>query len=356
MMPDRIKEYLKKRGQDPSKFGWTSKYGKNWIAIPVKDISSRTIFYKLRKDPADNSNNNKYMFWPQTSKASLFNVDNIKDNKNVLLCEGEFDCMLISSIAAGSIDNIIPVTSTSGVSTFRPEWVDYFKSIKRLYICFDNDNAGEKGLEQVILKLYGHDFEIKILSLPHGKDITDYFIDHGGTLEQLLATAEDVTINKRLGFICTDSYDISVIRSSLYRLGEEQDNWKIKLANCNNKYDKIIINSFLEDINGIIKKLLYRIKFITTGAEHKDDISKLRQIPILSVLDNNNIKYYPSGNQAYKFKLREERTPSAVAYTNDNHFYDYGSNKGGSVIDLVMEIDKCDVKTAISKLSTGIRS
>ena len=51
------------------------------------------------------------------------------------------------------------------------------------------------------------------------------------------------------------------------------------------------------------------------------------------------------------YKLRNERTASCCVYTETNSFYDFGSGEGGSIIDLYMKLNSCDVKEAISELT-----
>ena len=77
------------------------------------------------------------------------------------------------------------------------------------------------------------------------------------------------------------------------------------------------------------------------------DLDMLRAIPIRQVLSNYNIKV----NRAGFFKLRNERTPSAKIYDNNNNFYDFGSGEGGSVIDLIMILENIDFKEACNILS-----
>lgn len=55
----------------------------------------------------------------------------------------------------------------------------------------------------------------------------------------------------------------------------------------------------------------------------------------------------------YLSPFREERTPSFKVDYDRNLWYDFGIGEGGSVIDLVMLMECCDFRTAITKLENG---
>lgn len=82
------------------------------------------------------------------------------------------------------------------------------------------------------------------------------------------------------------------------------------------------------------------------------DIATLKNIPILTILDSYNIKCENAYGNLVKFKIRNEKTASAVLYVDQNAWWDYGAQAGGSPIDLIMALDGCDTKDAINKLKT----
>lgn len=58
----------------------------------------------------------------------------------------------------------------------------------------------------------------------------------------------------------------------------------------------------------------------------------------------------------YRSPLREERTPSFKVDYMQNLWYDFGLGTGGSIIDLVMRLERCDFTQAIRLLSDGDRT
>lgn len=199
-IPDRIRAYLNKRGITDSlitNFGihYGKFYGKEWIVIPVTDHETGKSFLKLRKDPDDSFNECRYMFHPTGSTATLFGKQFLKEADKVFICEGEFDAMLLSSYGVKA------VTSSAGASTFKDEWVPSFRDIREIYMCFDNDVSGQEGAKNVIQKIVSAFPDIRIFNITfpstmQGKDLTDYFINNGGTLEELFKLAKQVSGKK----------------------------------------------------------------------------------------------------------------------------------------------------------------
>lgn len=58
----------------------------------------------------------------------------------------------------------------------------------------------------------------------------------------------------------------------------------------------------------------------------------------------------------YLSPLREERTPSFKVDYLQNLWYDFGLGEGGSIIDLVMRLERCDFAQAVRLLGNGERT
>jgi len=190
-IPDHISQYLNTRGITDElvsdyKLGWGEFYGKYWITIPIANKDGIFEFFKLRKDPDDNSNADKFKFWPTGSEATIYGWETLKEQTEIVICEGEFDRLIL-------IKNGIPaITSTAGAGTFKEEWINNLKHLKKIYVCYDKDKAGESGAEKVIKMINEELPRIPIykITLPErmtdGKDLTDYFVKYNGTPDELM--------------------------------------------------------------------------------------------------------------------------------------------------------------------------
>lgn len=190
-LPHNIREYLNSRGVTDEyinkyELGWECFYNAYWITIPVKDIDGECLYLKLRRDPAT-SKEPRFLFYPEETKSTLFGLESLRNNNDyIVICEGELDCIILNS------HGIPAITSTAGVGTFKEEWIELLKNVKHIYICFDRDDAGIKGTEELILKLKNklRNTTIYNINFPErmtdGKDITDYFVKYNGTKNELL--------------------------------------------------------------------------------------------------------------------------------------------------------------------------
>lgn len=194
-VPERIRTYLNGRGItdetiEKQKIGYGRFYRKNWITIPVPNDTGGWAFLKLRRDPAEEETNpDKYKFYPTGSGASLYGKESIAEAGEVWICEGEFDQMMLSQ------KGFCAVTSTAGAGTFKREWAEAFVRVSRVVVCFDNDEAGQKGTDRVIALLSEELPQTSVFRaelpevLPKGSDISNYFGDCGGSAEELRALA-----------------------------------------------------------------------------------------------------------------------------------------------------------------------
>jgi len=185
-LPAHIRQYLNARGVsdaviDAHKLGWGKFYGKNWITIPVKDIYGAFRFFKLRRDP--NAGDEKITY-PKGVEAQIYGWEMLTNANNPLvICEGELDRLALLS------KNIDAITSTHGAMTFKQEWCEKVGKGRKIYVCFDNDDAGKKGAERAAKMVENGGNETYIITLPQevgeGGDITDYLVKLNGNPDDL---------------------------------------------------------------------------------------------------------------------------------------------------------------------------
>lgn len=190
VLPQEIRQYLNYRGItdemiEKKKLGWGYFYGKNWITIPIKNFSGNYTHFKLRENPLEKEGDAKYMFYPAGNPATLYGYETLQGSTKVVLCEGEFDQMILEG------NKIAAATSTAGAGTFKREWLEFFHGCQEIHVCFDLDEAGKKGASRVIQELsVVSGAKIHMITLPselgEGGDITDYFAK-GYTAEDLFA-------------------------------------------------------------------------------------------------------------------------------------------------------------------------
>ena len=180
------------------------------IVIPIRHVDGSFSFNKYRRDPLEGDVKPKYLY-DRGSKIALFGADSLVAHSPqryldthtlnattkhfpVLITEGELDTLVCWS------KNTPAVSSTGGAMSFQEEWLTLLKGFD-VHICFDNDEAGHRGVLKVLEYLPNAKVVFVPKNVPNVKDISDY-VSHGGDLHALLKTAkqyltlEDVKIER----------------------------------------------------------------------------------------------------------------------------------------------------------------
>ena len=171
--------FFKHRGLDrPTlerfKIGWD---GRN-ITIPIFDANGDCINFKLKRDPTLPSGSPGMFQVPGRGKKRLFNEIVLrKKAERVIICEGEWDCMMLDK------QGYATVTSTGGALSFDASWVPAFDKAEKIYICYDTDSneAGQRGAEKTAKFFVEQGRKVHIVRLPspwHEEtkvDVTDFF-------------------------------------------------------------------------------------------------------------------------------------------------------------------------------------
>jgi twinkle protein len=118
----------------------------------------------------------------------LYNLDSIRTSLECVIVEGEIDCL--SFIESGYY-NVVSVPNgfnLQGVLNldYLDNYTNYFDNKERIYLCLDNDEAGQKGKDEFIRRL-GSD-KCFIVDLKDCKDANEYLIKYGN--ESLLERLE----------------------------------------------------------------------------------------------------------------------------------------------------------------------
>lgn len=120
---------------------------------------------KRRKSEIDDKIEERYVCI-SGSRSGIFNADILQSVEMVVICEGEIDAMLLEQWGFPA------VTSTAGAATWKPDWVNLFSSVRKIFILYDNDKAGLDGALHVQSTLR----RAKIVRYPEGvKDCGELF-------------------------------------------------------------------------------------------------------------------------------------------------------------------------------------
>lgn len=114
----------------------------------------------------------KYVQITGGTTHGLYNADVLSQNMTALFCEGEFDTLLVAQEAG---DLVAPVTLGGAAIRLNARWYGMLMRHSSIFVCYDQDEAGRRGTE-LLLKFSPRFHE---LSLPHSKDISDFYLNDG---------------------------------------------------------------------------------------------------------------------------------------------------------------------------------
>lgn len=127
--------------------------------------------YKRRK-PIKNPGNPK-MLSLKGSKPYMFNSKNITDREELIICEGEFDCMCISQCG---YKNVVSVGAGANSMTALLDQADEFlKQFEYLIIVSDNDEAGSN-MDKIFLDKYKDKIKLIDKNLYTKNDINEQLV------------------------------------------------------------------------------------------------------------------------------------------------------------------------------------
>ncbi len=292
-LPARVRAYLNGRGipdtmVDAALLGWNG----TRITIPIRNRAGEVAFFKLAKDPEDQGPSPK-MLAPRDFRYELYGWQRLLSRpERIIICEGEFDRLVLEA------QGLPAVTSTGGAGTFRREWAKDLEGIKEIYICFDRDEAGQRGAWRVGWMIA----DARIITLPEevgaGGDVTDFFVQRGRSredFEKLLAAAAPVPPDA----------EIASSRTRTWRASDPS------------------------------RERIERIK---------------REVPIAEVI-GQRLELWRSGSVLLgRCPFHEDDRPSLAVYPETQSFYCFGCSKHGDVITFIRELDHLSFPEALDRL------
>ena len=135
-----------------------------WYVIPIF-VDGGFKNFQCRKD-----NPKRVMSWYRGLGPLPFNFSSLAVTDWTVITEGPVDAIMLRQ-------NDIPAVSQTGAAGYwNPLWLGKFIQTKRIYICYDNDIAGNVGARKVAEKLGVTRSKIyNFWNFENGFDITDFF-------------------------------------------------------------------------------------------------------------------------------------------------------------------------------------
>lgn len=167
-------EYIKLRGlsDETIKYFQIMSY-RGDIAFPY--LRYETIVGYKRRKPLKDPGKPK-MLSLTGSKPYLFNAQNVIDNEEIIICEGEFDCMCIWQCG---FHNVVSVgAGANSLSMMVEQARDFLSNFKYMIIVSDNDEAGAN-MDKFFVDTFKDKVKLIDKKLYKRKDINEELVVNG---------------------------------------------------------------------------------------------------------------------------------------------------------------------------------
>lgn len=111
------------------------------------------------------------------TKSRLFNSDACWETDEVVVCEGEFDALVVEQHGFRAV-------AAPGASSWQDNWDDYFTNIRRVWLLFDRDAAGAKATAKLQDRLGDKAREVHLSDVGVKCDPTQWFAQDGHTAKE----------------------------------------------------------------------------------------------------------------------------------------------------------------------------
>lgn len=192
-----------------NKLGYYDRF-RNRIMFPIFDQTGRVVGFSGRILPflgqgredsfsqtterSPRLEEAKYINTPETlvySKSKFLyglyiTQEEIKNQQKVFLVEGNIDVLM------GWQNGLKNIVAVSGTALTENQLSLLKRFCHTLILGFDMDTAGEMATDRSIALASQHGFTIKIVQIPEGKDLADYFQAYPHSADKLLAHSQEI--------------------------------------------------------------------------------------------------------------------------------------------------------------------
>lgn len=168
--------------------------GLEWMPQTAKEENTIQFNYFDEENELVNvkyRDGNKHFKLYKDAKLIFYNLNGFSFDSDAFLCEGEIDCL---SIYQSGFKNVLSVPNGANIKTNNLEYFDRvahkFTNTPLIYLCFDNDNAGRRLLDEFAERL-GKE-RCKIVTFKDCKDANECLQKYGiqGIIESISEAKE----------------------------------------------------------------------------------------------------------------------------------------------------------------------
>lgn len=180
-LSDKVVKFFESRGikQDTLKFAKITS-GQEWMPQFKKEIETIQFNYFRFGELI----NVKYRGWKKSFKLAkdaeliFYNLDNIQYETECYIVEGEMDALTLMQIGIRNVISVPNGATTKNVNLqYLDNCIEYFENKEKIFLCLDNDEAGNN-LKEELKRRLGVE-RCFFFDLSDCKDANDYLLKYG---------------------------------------------------------------------------------------------------------------------------------------------------------------------------------
>ncbi|RKW23176.1 DNA primase [Candidatus Gracilibacteria bacterium] len=221
----------------------------------------------------------------------LYNIFNarqaITKEDFVIICEGYMDVIALNR---GGILNCVAV---SGTALTEKHLTLVKRLTKKVFLCFDGDSAGQKATKLSLEKMKNEGFEVRIISLPNGKD-PDEIISSGKDFKEFIKNA----LTPIGYFIKKSKFNTESLEDKKILLTEALELIKSYSDGIEKDFYLKELSKLLEIKESIVYDRFNKIKFSYKKSDEdanlkaKNNISSKEMIIAYCLIDESNLEFF----------------------------------------------------------------
>jgi twinkle protein len=166
---------------------------KEWMPQTKKEESTINFNYFLDEQLVNvkyRDGRKNFKLYKDAEKI-LYNLDSIRTSKDCIIVEGEIDCL---SFVEAEVFSVVSVPNGFNLKgdinlDYLNEYLEFFDNKDKIYLCLDNDEAGQKGQSEFIRRLGAE--RCYLVDLKDCKDANEFLINYGtDELKECVKSAE----------------------------------------------------------------------------------------------------------------------------------------------------------------------
>lgn len=181
-LDEKVLEWFSKRGISSQTLSHTKvSQSKEWMPQTQKEANTINFNYFVNDELINIKyrDANKHFKLYKDAEKVFYNIDSIRLSNECIIVEGEIDAL--SYIEAGYY-NVVSIPNGFNLNgainlDYLDNYLDYFENKEKIYLSFDNDEAGRKGKEEFIIRLGSE--KCYIIDLKDCKDSNEYLVKYG---------------------------------------------------------------------------------------------------------------------------------------------------------------------------------